>query len=500
VASPAPEERELKFTPPPEFDATTLTAIDPALRADEPQTRKLKAVYYDTHDLRLARAGASLRHRDDDGWTVKLPRPSDVALVRAELHVDGPPGDPPPAALDLVQALVRDVPLQLAAHLDSVRRRVVLRDDRGEQVAEIVDDSVTVHGGVCPDTEFRELEVEFGKRATKELVIRFARRLRDAGAGEPEHVSKIARALGPRALDAPDLLPPAALDFASTPTEVLRAAIARSTARLLAHDPGVRLGDDPEDVHQARVATRRIRSDLRTFRKVVDPAWDESLRTELKWLAGLLGEVRDDDVLLARLEGRVEELASDDRAAGERVLDALRAERNAARAELLAGLRSARYVELIERLLAAARAVPAADDAVDLELDLGDLAVKPWKKLRDAVEALDDDSPDADLHEARIRAKRARYAAEAVAPAIGKSAKRFASKVADLQDVLGEHQDAVVAGQWLRDHVPTGPDATRAAFVAGLLAAEEDAAAQASRGEWQAVWKQARRRRLRRWM
>jgi CHAD domain-containing protein len=500
VGRSEPEERELKFTPPADFDASTLTAVVPDLTADEPQTRHLRAVYYDTTDLRLARAGASLRHRDDDGWTVKLPRPSDVALVRAELHVDGPPGDPPAAALDLVQALVRNAPLHVAAHLDSERRRVMLRDDDGEQVAEIVDDHVTVHGGVCPDTAFRELEVEFGTRASKDLVIRFARRLRDAGAGEPEHVSKIARALGPRALDAPDLLPPAALDFASTPTEVLRAAIARSTARLLAHDPGVRLGDDPEDVHQARVATRRIRSDLRTFRKVVDPAWDESLRTELKWLAGLLGEVRDDDVLLGRLEARVEALSPDDRAAGEHALDALRAERNDARDQLLAGLRSARYVELIERLLAAARAVPAADDAVDLELDLGDLAVKPWKKLRDAADALHDDSPDTDLHETRILAKRARYAAEAVAPAVGKGAKRFASRVADLQDVLGEHQDAVVAGQWLREHVPSGPDAARTAFVAGLLAAQEDAAAQASRGEWQSVWKRARRRRLRRWM
>ena len=97
-------------------------------------------------------------------------------------------------------------------------------------------------------------------------------------------------------------MPPPPLDFASTPTDVVRAAIARSTARLLAHDPGVRLGDDPEDVHQARVATRRMRSDLRTFRRVLDEDWDESMRDELKWLGGLLGAVRDTDVLLDRLE------------------------------------------------------------------------------------------------------------------------------------------------------------------------------------------------------
>ncbi len=494
------EERELKFTPPPEFEAAVLADVDPDLSADEPETRRLHAVYFDTADLRLARAGASLRHRDDDGWTVKVPRPSDVALVRAELHVDGPAGDPPEAALDLVHALARHAPVQLATHLDTMRRKVVLRGADGKQVAEVVDDAVSVHDGVCPDSEFRELEIEFASATSAKVVARIAERLREMGAGEPQQMPKIVRALGPRALDAPDLLPPAPLDFASTPTEVLRATIARSTARLLAHDPGVRLGADPEDVHQARVATRRIRSDLRTFRDVVDPGWDESLRSELKWLAGLLGTVRDADVLLARLEERVSSLSADDVAPGELLLDGLRAERNAARDELLAGLRSSRYLDLLERLFAAARMVPPADQTVDLELDLGDLVTKPWKKLRGAVHELGEHPPDPALHAVRIRAKRARYAAEAVAPAIGKGAKRFASKVADLQDVLGEHQDAVVAGQWLRDHVPTGPDATRAAFVAGLLAAQEDAAAQASRDEWPPVWKRAKRRRLRRWM
>jgi CHAD domain-containing protein len=161
-------------------------------------------------------------------------------------------------------------------------------------------------------------------------------------------------------------------------------------------------------------------------------------------------------------------------------------------------MRSARYLDLLERLFAAARAVPSYDDSANLELDVGELAVRPWKQLRKAVRALDDDPPDAELHAVRIRAKRARYAAEAVAPVVGKGAKRFASAVADLQDVLGEHQDAVVAGQWLRNHLPVGDD--QAVFVAGELAALEDAAAQASRDDWPDAWAQARRRRLRRWM
>ena len=161
-------------------------------------------------------------------------------------------------------------------------------------------------------------------------------------------------------------------------------------------------------------------------------------------------------------------------------------------------MRSERYVALLERLLAAARAVPASSDGLDFELEVSDLAVKPWKKLRDAVHALGDEPPDPELHQVRIRAKRARYAAEAVVPAVGNGPKRFAKAVAHLQDVLGEHQDSVVAGQWLREHVPA--DDGDAAFVAGQLAVVEAAAAQASRDEWPAAWKQARRGNLRRWM
>jgi CHAD domain-containing protein len=496
VSGATNEERELKFLPETGFDFAAVDGLE--LKIEPAATKRLHAVYYDSADYRLARAGASLRFRDDDGWTVKLPSTSDVELVRSELHVDGGAGDPPDAARDLVYALVRRAPLKQAAIIDTVRHRALLRNGDGEAVAEVSDDAVSVEGGDRPRWSFRELEVEFTGDVSPELVRHVAARLVEAGAGEPQHLSKIARALGPRALDASDLVPPGDLDFASTPTEVLRAAISRSTARLLAHDPGVRLGGDAEDIHQARVATRRMRSDLRTFHRALDEGWDESLRDELKWLGGLLGAVRDADVLLARLEARVHELPESDHAAGDRVLDSLRDERARDRDALLAGMRSERYLDLIERLLAAARAVPVATDGSDFELELGDLVAKPWKKLRDAVDELDDDPPDAELHAVRIRAKRARYAAEAVAPAVGKGAKRFASKVADLQDVLGEHQDAVVAGQWLRDHVPPGDGG--AAFVAGQLLLVEAAAADSSREQWPKAWARARRGKLRRWM
>jgi CHAD domain-containing protein len=158
-------------------------------------------------------------------------------------------------------------------------------------------------------------------------------------------------------------------------------------------------------------------------------------------------------------------------------------------------------VVLLDRLVAAARMIPPSGDGADLELELGDLVRPPWKKLRDAVDDLGDDPADEELHEVRIRAKRCRYAAEAVAPAVGKAAKRFAVAVAGVQEVLGEHQDAVVAGQWLRAHAAAGAGGrVERAFVAGELAALEDAAADDSRAEWPDAWQQAKRRSLREWM
>ena len=168
-------------------------------------------------------------------------------------------------------------------------------------------------------------------------------------------------------------------------------------------------------------------------------------------------------------------------------------------------MRSERYLALLDQLVAASQAPKFADAVHDLAIDdlaiddldgdeLSDFVRKPWRKLRRAVDALGPDSPDHDLHVARIAAKRCRYAAEAVAPALGKEVRTFAKAIADLQDVLGEHQDAVVAGEWLREN------SDGAGFVAGELAATEHFAALAARDQWPAVWKRARRKKLRRWM
>jgi CHAD domain-containing protein len=280
---------------------------------------------------------------------------------------------------------------------------------------------------------------------------------------------------------------------------VIRNALAASVARLVAHDPGVRLGDDPEDVHQARVATRRLRSDLRTFRDLLDADWTQSLRHDLKGVGHELGAVRDTEVLLDRLRAHVERLPTADQPAARKIVQRLLRRWDEARSELLDALGSVRYAELLDRLVEAAREpalLPDADaEAADV---LPPLVREPWEQLRTTVDELPDDPSDEQLHEVRIEAKRCRYAAEAVAPAIGKRARGFAKAIADLQDVLGEHQDAVVAEAWLREQASTATG--REVFVAGQLASFERLEIDRTRAAWGEVWRSASKKKLRQWL
>ena len=166
-------------------------------------------------------------------------------------------------------------------------------------------------------------------------------------------------------------------------------------------------------------------------------------------------------------------------------------------------MRTARYVELLDRLVDAARHPRlvlrvAGDDDSDADVLRGLVRV-PWGHLRRAVRELPEDPPDPALHEVRIRAKRARYAAEAVEPVFGKHARQFAERITRLQDVLGEHQDAVVAGQWLREAASSSGD-LEVAFAAGMLAAIEHRAAFDVRDDWEGAWHAADHKKLRDWL
>jgi len=492
-------ERETKLSPAPGFRLPDLTGVAEGVSTAPADTLDLQSAYFDTPDLRLARSGASLRYRNDEGWLVKLPDPGadeDGLLVRHEHRFDGAPGAPPADALDLVLGLARTATLGPVSRLRTRRQRLELRGSDDKPVAEVVDDEVSVLDRGHVAARFRELEVELREEADPGLVRAVVDRLREAGAGDPDPTPKVVRALGPRALDPPDVVAAPDLDDAANAGDVVRAALAASVARLIAHDAGVRLGTDAEAVHQARVATRRLRSDLRTFHTLIDEAWGETMRDELQWLGTSLGAVRDADVLLARLRERVAQLPEPDRDAASALLARLDGERERARAALLGDMRSHRYLELLDRLVDAARAPVLTPEATRPAGDVvPGLVRKPLDRIDRAVDELDDEPPDVALHDIRKRAKRARYAAEAAAPVAGKPARRLASALADVQDILGDHQDAVVAGQWLRDALAAA--SPRQTFVIGQLAALEQADANASRAAWRDAWKSASRKRVR---
>ena len=292
-----------------------------------------RATYYDTTDLRLTRAGASLRYRSDDGWTVKTPVHVDGdEVVRHEHAFAGGPGRPPSGAADLVLGWTRGAPIVEVATVHTHRRRLRVLAAEGDPALEVVDDAVRTEAAAAPPATFREVEVELATHGTRRTFDRVVRRLRASGATSGAGPSKVAHALGPAARAAADVAEPTDLDAHAGLHGLVRHALAASVHRLVTHDHLVRIGDDPEGVHQTRVATRRLRSDLRTFRPVLDRAWADGLRDELRWIGTELGHVRDADVLLERLEARAATLPDATRAGAAVLLDGLRDARDAATA------------------------------------------------------------------------------------------------------------------------------------------------------------------------
>jgi CHAD domain-containing protein len=492
-------EREAKLSVAPDFDVPDLGDPSAGIVAEPAATRQLRATYYDTPDLRLARWGASLRYRTGEGWTVKLPGESSGPLVsREEVVFDGPPGQPPGEAVDLVRAFVRDAPLVPVARLRTTRRPVELRDRDGQRLGELTDDRVVVLDGRRVSRRFREIEAELAPEAPDGALDAVVKRLQDAGAKPVGVPSKYLQALGN-----PDPGPPevvlerpkrrAAVD------ELVRYDLGAAVVRLLRHDPVVRIGKDPEGVHQARVATRRFRSSLRTFQPVLEEGWTVRLRERAKWLADRLGAARDADVLLARLEARVEQLPEADVQAAGWLLQRLHRERDSARAALLAALREGAYVQLLDDLLAAANSPMVLDGGRPAAAALTPRVARTWRKLRDAVRQAGDDPSDAQLHRIRIRAKRSRYAAEALVPVIGKPAEEFAEACEEVQEVLGDHHDAVVAQVWLRKAAAAKGAPGPSAIAAGELIAAERGVAARRRVEWKAAWAAVDRKKLRSW-
>ena len=438
----------------------------PELPGEPLESRLFTSTYHDTPDRSLAGAGLTLRRRVENGlsrWQLKLPRGGNA---RAELEAPGGPAGPPAALADLLVAHLRHGRLEPVATLRTRRAGVRVADD-GRTIADVTLDSVAVLDAGRSAGGFAEIEIELVDGDDGDLE-RLGRRLRKAGAKTSDGMPKLLRVLPP---------PPRlqALKDA-TAVELLHVLLADQLRELLRFDPGVRLGDDPEDVHRYRVATRRSRALIRATKPVLGDRL-ASLAGELKWLAGLLGPVRDRDVLIERLRGEVRTLDRD-RAAGETLVALLEDERERLRDRLLDALRSERYFELLDAFAAAVAALPE----VSSDREAREIAAAELRELRRAAKQLAPVPADAELHALRITAKHARYGAELVAAGrANKQLRRYLAALKELQDVVGEHQDAVVAEARLRK-LASPPTALAAGRLIEVRAAPASRAAPALSG------------------
>ena len=399
-----------------------------------------RVAYYEAGDRRLARAGATLSRRIEKGngiWRLELPRLGGESL---ELEQAGDPGTPPERIVDAIPAFLR------GSEPEPVVRLQVARDDA--------------------DLRARVLEgLQAGELGTSD------------GAVDDSLASS-------RDGDA----------FPLDPIWRLRVVLERQYAQMLRHDPGVRLDLDPEDVHRMRVAVRRTRAVLRAARPLLDPEWSEPLRSELKWLGGSLGPRRDLDVLIERMRKEIAGLDPPELQAAGQLVALLRKERDHAQDVAVEALSSARYFRLLDEVESATRGPRVRRSQISLRW----LARREFKRLRKKAQRLSWASTDAELHRARILCKRTRYAVELAEPEMGKHARRVAERAASLQDVLGEHQDAIVAEARLREVLARAPG-SGAAFAAGRLVERERARRTAARAALPKAWRKLDRAADRAW-
>ena len=459
--------------------------------------RELADVYYDTEDWRLYRAGYAMRVRKDGQKaqaTMKARVPSEGGLRRRrEISepiegVETPKGIPGPVG-ERVRRLAGSADLRPLFEVRTRRRTFALctetpssgeivedgsgniRPQNSEQdgiVAEIALDESEIFANGGASTHLSRVEVEVGSDAAlHDGVGDFVEVLKEALKLHPTRSSKFRTGLSVAALSpevAPDL-GPTKIDATKSAGEVAFAILRRHFGAMLAHEPGVRLGEDPEELHDMRVATRRLRAALKLYSDFL-PKRSERYERDLRWVAGALGEVRDLDV---HLQGLCEESSRNGEVL-EQVIALLRDRRVEARRRMLEALDSNRY----ERLLASFSATlrrgrnPGPTDPI-LEA-APDLLRDRYKKVRKAANTLSEDSPPEHYHELRKKGKRLRYALEPLQEIYGKSAQKMVKLLKKAQDDLGDHQDLIVACGLMEELGAARDRPPQVAFTMGSMA------------------------------
>ncbi|MFI6564517.1 CHAD domain-containing protein [Streptomyces sp. NPDC050534] len=486
-------------------DLTGVTGVDAVV---DKGVAHLDATYYDTADERLAASSITLRRRTggaDAGWHLKFP----VAPgVRDEIHA--PLSDSLPRSLaGLIRSRVRDAELRPVVRLLSDRDIRDLVDAGGRLLAEVSVDAVraerlTGDGGVA---QWTELEVELADGGDPAFLDRVDKRLRKAGVRPSASASKLARALAETAPRKKSGKTGKAVNAGKaggqrrpgppdTAGDHVLAYVREQRDALVELDPAVRQ-DTYDSVHRMRVATRRMRSAFLSYAKVLDRTVTDPIGEELKWLAGELGVDRDQEVLAERLTAALTELPRTlvYGPVRTRLRTWTHARHGGSRRRLIGVLDSTRYLTLLDSvdalvaeppLLRAAAGSPEKVIGKAVRKDFGRLA----GMVEQAIAAEPGTERDLALHEARKKAKRTRYAAEAAIASLGDPATALAKSMKSLQNLLGDHQDSVMTRQTLRELSAVAHAAGENVFTYGLLYGREEARAAADEAELPGAWRE----------
>ncbi|MGX7680844.1 CYTH and CHAD domain-containing protein [Jatrophihabitans sp. DSM 45814] len=499
-------EIESKLDVAPDFQVGDLSVLTEVGGWFEVADDDMVSCYYDTADLDLLRARLTLRRRTgtiDNGWHLKTPGPGFRTELRWPLSPrtnDGRYSTSAKASSELPAELKRLIApfthgndVSPIVELKVQRTRYRLNNAAGELQLEIADDQVRANGLSVPITmrRWREIEVELGPEGTPADLTRATDVLINAGAFGSRSPSKLARALyGQPELKLPDASAGSVvLDYLNAQFDAITAG--HFAISLMPFDPEA-VNEPHEAVHQTRVATRRLRAALRIFAVLFDSQRASRLEGELRWFANELGAVRDREVLRVRLARAVEDLPAFlvVGPVAEQIDEVLLAELHMHADLVLAMMRSPRYHDLLDELGQWRTDPPFTVVANQPAAILGDLVGSAERTLAKRLKrASAKQATDTELHSARKAGKRARYAAEAAAPVLGKSANRLAKAASTLQTMLGEHQDAVVATELLRRIADEVADHGANAFTYGILVADQRRAAAESAQAARAITK-----------
>ena len=497
MATSEQDEIERKYAVGEQTVMPDLSTLDGVAAVSQPVTHELDAVYFDTVGLDLARHRITLRRRsggEDAGWHLKLPRGGDTRTeVRVPFH--DPDDEIPGELLEPVRAVVRDRELVPVAEISTRRRQYALQRDGGSVLALVCDDAVRARRVLDPARAegWREWEVELVEGSTAVLDA-VQHRLADSGAVRAQVGSKLARTLGELTPPSPARRPSRKALARGSVGELFLARVVEQRDELQRHDAGVREGR-PESVHKLRIAARRIRSALATYKPVLAKGRADALREDLRWLGQALSQARDARVLREHLDALVasEPVELVIGPVARRIDDSLRtAERTGLERghEVMNDARYFRLLDALDALVAAPYFAPEADLAAREVVPR--LLERDAKRLRRAARgidtAVDEHSRDLALHETRKKAKRLRYAAESAVPVLGKRGTALSRRAKRVQECLGLHQDAVVARARLRELGVQAHLDGENAFSFGRLHALEQWRGAAAEAEFAEAW------------